>query len=82
MSLGASWSLDTQGPGCSQGKPEGDKVISGLGLCEPGPSWRQWGAGLVPDFWKDPPWVRPHGGVLEGRGGSKAGPANEEAPSS
>lgn len=59
VSLGASWSLDTRGPRCSQGKPEGDEVISGLGLCEPGPSWRQWGAGLAPEFWEDPPWVPP-----------------------
>ena len=45
-------------PRWSQGKPEGDEVTSGLGLWESGSSWRQWGAGLVPKFWKDPLWVR------------------------
>lgn len=44
-------------PRWSQGKPEGDEVTSGLGLWESGSSWRQWGAGLVPKFWKDPLWV-------------------------
>ena len=44
-------------PRCSQGKPEGDEVTSGLGLREPGSSWRQWEAGSVPEFWKDSLWV-------------------------
>ena len=77
-------------PRCSQGKPEGDEVTSSPSSGAAG-AWvileavgSRVGSRILegPTLGSPLPSTAPDTGVSEGRGGSKAGPANEETPSS